>query len=567
MVSLPPKNKRIGDLMVENGVITSEDLRLALIEQKRSGLKLGQVLIRMKIINESNLLEFISKSINAPIVELRNIQLNHKLARILPESVAKRTLGIVLEEIDAGYLVGMADPNDLVAFDEIRQALKSNIKVAIVAESELLEILGGIYRRSENLSVLASELARESGESVVDLQEVVRTSLASDAPVSKILQSIFEDAVNSGASDIHIEPDENYLRIRLRIDGYLHEQLVNEKSIAIALTSKLKIMAGLNISERRLPQDGAFDLRIVNKKLSVRLSTLPSIHGEAVVMRLLDPSKAELDMAMLGMPQIIMDQFEEAIRRPYGMILVTGPTGSGKTTTLYSALQKLNHSSTKIITAEDPVEYRISRVQQVQVNAKIGLDFTTILRNIVRQDPDVVLIGEMRDQETVDIAIRAALTGHLVLSTLHTNNAPSSAIRLINMGAQGYVIGDILLGIMAQRLIRRVCTRCRIPHELDASELNWIKKNIKKEIGKAEFVTGRGCVFCHFTGYHGRIGCYEYLAIDQELANALRSNLTSEFIDKANQKAGYTPFWITAFEHACEGIVSLEEVVRITGAM
>ena len=445
---------RIGDLLVENQVITEDQLQRALKEQKKIGRKLGQTLIELSYIGEQDLLNFLAQQLNIPAVDLRHYDFDADIVRTLPETLARRFRAIVLENSADAYLVGMADPTDIFAYDELARHLDKQIKQAVVRESELIETFDLVYRRTEEISNLAEELGQELSDSDVDLQQLIDQEDVVDAPVVKLLQSIFDDAVQVNASDIHIEPDENVLRIRQRVDGLLHEQVMNEIRIASALVLRLKLMAGLDISEKRLPQDGRFNIRVKQTSIDVRLSTMPVQYGESVVMRLLDQSSGILDLEHLGMSTAMIEKFRRNIKHPHGLVLVTGPTGSGKTTTLYAALKELNTASKKIITAEDPVEYRLPRINQVQVNGKIGLHFPNVLRTALRQDPDVILVGEMRDQETVEIGLRAAMTGHMVLSTLHTNDAISTADRLMDMGAEGFLLASALRTIVAQRFVK-----------------------------------------------------------------------------------------------------------------
>ena len=368
-----------------------------------------------------------------------------------------------------------------------------------------------------------------------------------------------------GASDIHIEPDEKVLRIRMRVDGVLQEQVMNEKRVAPALVLRLKLMAGLDISEKRLPQDGRFNIRVKDKSIDARVSTLPVSFGEAVVMRLLDQSGGALNLEQIGMPADILQRFRRQIHHPHGLVLVTGPTGSGKTTTLYSALTELNQPEVKIITVEDPVEYRLPRISQVQVHTKIGLSFASVLRTALRQDPDIVLIGEMRDQETAEIGLRAAMTGHLVLSTLHTNDAIATANRLIDMGAEGYLVAAACRAIIAQRLVRRICGTCAQPYTPDAQEHAWLAATAGAEATSASYRRGTGCPHCNNTGYRGRIGVYELLELDEPMADALRRNDSSAFTKAANASPGYRPLVQCALDYARQGLTTLEEVFRIAG--
>ena len=426
---------RIGDLLIQDGVITEEQLQNALDQQKESGHRIGRVLVDLGYVDEEKFLTFLSQQLNIPFIDLRRYEFDVNLIHRLRESYARRYRAIVLADQGDSLLVGMADPMDIFASDELERILEKPVQTAVVRESELLDTLDLVYRRTEDIASFAEELVEELTEGQFDLEALSLNADDSEAPVVKLLQSIFEDAVQVRASDIHIEPDESVLRIRQRVDGVLHEQVMKERRIAPALVLRLKLLSGLDISEKRLPQDGRFSLLVKGRKIDVRLSTMPIENGESVVMRLLDQTDGATDLTEVGMPEDMLKVFRNLIHRPHGLILVTGPTGSGKTTTLYGALQELNEVGKKIITVEDPVEYRLHRVNQVQVNPKIDLSFARVLRSALRQDPDILLVGEIRDTETAEIALRAAMTGHLVLSTLHTNDAVSSAMRLVDMGA------------------------------------------------------------------------------------------------------------------------------------
>lgn len=564
-VAEPKKKIRIGDLLVQNEVITEEQLMTALREQKNSGRKLGRTLIDLGYVEEDNLLNFLSRQLDIPFVQLRHFQFRNELVKRLPEALARRFRSIVLAEQGGELLVGMTDPMDIFAYDELVRVLKQPVKQAVVRESELLNTLDLVYRRTDEIASLAEELEGELGEDAFDLADLSAESESAEAPVVKLLQTLFEDAVQARSSDIHIEPDESVVRIRQRVDGVLQEQVMKEKRVNSALVLRLKLMAGLNISEKRLPQDGRFNVRVKGRSIDVRVSTMPVQYGESVVMRLLDQSQGTLDLSGTGMPPKLLERFRHLIHRPHGMLLVTGPTGSGKTTTLYGALTELNQPEIKIITAEDPVEYRLPRITQVQVNPKIGLEFATVLRAGLRQDPDVILVGEMRDRETVEIGLRAAMTGHMVLSTLHTNDSISSAMRLIDMGAQPFLVASSLLGVVAQRLIRRVCENCKEDYAPTDQEHIWLASFNRDPLDiAAGFVRGRGCYQCSNTGYKGRVGVYEMLELDESMLDALRRQNVAEFTRAARRSKLYRPLGQCALDCALEGVTSLSEVARVT---
>ena len=553
---------RIGDLLIQEGFITDAQLGDALASQKTTGRKLGRTLIELGFIEEDEMLGLLSRQLNIPFIQLRNYDFQREVALRLPETYARRFRAVVLKEESGNLLVGMADPTDIFGFDELTRILQQPLSLVVVRESELLDSLDFLYRRTEEISSLAEELEDELGDDSEEIDFLEATG-AEDAPVVKLLRSIFEDAVQVKASDIHIEPDEKVLRIRQRVDGVLQEHVMNEKRIASALVLRLKLMSGLNISEKRLPQDGRFNITIKGRSIDVRISTLPAQHGESVVMRLLDQSDGAIDLDAVGMPAEILARFRRQIHRPHGLILVTGPTGSGKTTTLYGALQELNQAEKKIITVEDPVEYTLPRITQVQVHEKIGLDFGAVLRSTLRQDPDILLIGEIRDQQTAEIAVRASLTGHLVLSTLHTNDAITSAMRLIDVGLEGYLVASALRAVVAQRLVRRVCKSCTEPYAPSNQELIWLQA-LRPEAAALEFVRGRGCSHCNNTGYRGRIGIFEFLEINTVMADALRSADPLAFAQEARNLPGFKPLTQCALDYAAQGVTTVEEVLRIS---
>ncbi|OJF70108.1 MSHA biogenesis protein MshE [Alteromonas sp. V450] len=559
----PRLKMRLGDLLVHENIISSEQLDHALTDQRSSGRKLGDTLIALGFISEPQLLRFLAQQLNIPFLDIAQRQINAEQAQIIPETYARRYRAIVLEADENEVLLGMSDPTDLGGLDQLGPLVAPRtIELAIVQENQILEAFDAVYRRTQDIASFAEKLDEEyADEAEFELSALDDTT--SDATVVKLLHSIFEDAVQVRASDIHIEPDEKILRIRQRVDGVLQENTLNQVKIAAALVLRLKLMSGLDISEKRIPQDGRFNIKVKGHTLDVRVSTMPVANGEAVVMRLLDQSAGLLTLEQTGMPDAMAEKFRAAINRPHGMILVTGPTGSGKTTTLYGALSELNKPDLKIITAEDPIEYRLPRINQVQVNSKIGLDFAAILRTTLRQDPDIIMVGEMRDQETVEIGLRGALTGHLVLSTLHTNDSVTSAIRLIDMGAAPYLVATSLRGVLAQRLVRRICENCKEPKAPSAQENAWVNF-LNPALNNATFCKGRGCNSCNHTGYKGRIGVFEFLEMNEDMMNALRDNDTQGFVDATKANKDFVPLSHMALEYAAQGKTSLDEVFKVS---
>src|SRR5512142_1311558 len=530
-----PEKIRLGDLLVQQKLISLDQLQFALEQQKRSGRKLGRVLVDNAFVSEDQISEAVAKPLNLPYINLKYYNVNLEIVRRLPENQARRFRAVALEERNGVLLVGMADPTDLFAFDEIARILKRDIDVCVVTEGQLLETIDRVYRRTEEISGLAREVSEDLGDTYIDFGALSDTVGTEEAPVVKLLQTMFDDATQVRASDIHIEPQEGRLQIRFRIDGALHLQTETDAKIAPALALRLKLMSGLDISEKRLPQDGRFNMRVREQAIDVRISTMPTQYGESVVMRLLNQSGSFLTLDKLGMPADMLKRFREVIHRSNGMVLVTGPTGSGKTSTHDAAPAEINTIEQKIITVEDPVEYRLPGINQVQVNEKIELTFARVLRSALRQDPDVILVGEMRDPETAQIGMRAAMTGHLVFSTLHTRDAVSTVSRMVDMGVPGYMVATALNAVIAQRLVRRVCENCAQPATPAAGEAEWLQA---EGVGRNEWGTlmhGRGCSHCNGTGYHGRMGVYEMLEMSQDLVDAAAHEDDTSFMQVARQ--------------------------------
>ena len=560
----PKLKMRLGDLLVHEHIITNEQLMQALNSQKTSGRKLGDTLIELGYLSEQQLLGFLAQQLGVPFLDISQRRIPTEVAALLPEVHARRLRALIIEDNGDSVLIGMSDPADLGGLDQLEDMLAPrSIQLAVVMESQLYEAFDSLYRRTADIESFASQLEEEY-EKTSDF-ELNNNFLdeGGDATVGKLLQSVFEDAVQMRASDVHIEPDENLLRIRQRIDGVLQENVLKESKIAAAMVLRLKLMAGLDISEKRLPQDGRFNLQIKGHSIDVRMSTMPVQYGESVVMRLLDQSAGLLSLDETGMPADICARVRHQITRPHGMVLVTGPTGSGKTTTLYGALSELNQSTQKIITVEDPVEYRLPRINQVQINSKIDLSFSSVLRTALRQDPDIIMVGEMRDNETVEIGLRGALTGHLVLSTLHTNDAITSALRLIDMGAAGFLVGSSLRAVIAQRLVRRICDNCKEEHQPTSQEKLWLTHLAGEAADKASYKQGKGCQSCQYTGYKGRIGVFELLELNEPMMAALKRDDAEAFTEHAKAHPHFKPLALAAFEYASQGVTSVEEVLRL----
>ena len=555
---------RLGELLVKDKLISQEQLIFALDEQRRSGRRLSRRLVDNAFITDDQVSQMLGRQLGIPYINLKFYNINPEIVFRLSETQARRLRSLVLEERDGSLLVGMGDPTDLIAFDELRHILKCNIDVAVITEGLLLETIDRIYRRTKEISGLARELSEELGDTYVDFNAVGESVGLEEAPVVKLLQTVFNDATQVRASDIHIEPQEGCLQIRFRIDGLLHLQTEADSKIAPALVLRLKLMSGLDISEKRLPQDGRFNMRVREQAVDVRIATMPTQYGESVVMRLLNQGGNFLTLDKLGMPPDMLERFRSFIKRSSGMILVTGPTGSGKTTTLYAGLAEINTLEQKIITVEDPVEYRLPGINQVQVNEKIDLTFARVLRSALRQDPDVILVGEMRDPDTAQIGLRAVMTGHLVFSTLHTRDAASTLSRLMDMGVPKYQVASAVQVVLAQRLLRRVCESCSWPYEPTQQEIEWLGHEGMQPDQWGILRRGRGCTHCNNTGYRGRFGVYEMLEMTPPLVEAAAHQDSVQFTHLARVSLRGKTMLDHALESMKEGHTTVSEVIRIS---
>ena len=558
----------LGDLLVGQGLLTPERLIEALTEQKRSGRLLGRVLVENGFVTEEQIARTLASQLQVPYIDLRRYEVNNATVRALSEMQARRFRGLVLEDREDTYLVGMVDPFDLRAQDELSALLKRPVDVALITNEQLVQTIDRVFRKTELIGEFAKEVEREIDSDdqvqIVDLSALDDSVQAEDAPVVRLLQTVFDDAVQARASDIHIEPQEKKLVVRFRIDGVLHSQLEADPKIAGAVVVRLKLMAGLDIAEKRLPQDGRIAVRSGTRRLDVRMSTMPAQHGESVVMRILMREGELIDLEKTGMPAAVLASFERVLQAPHGIVLVTGPTGSGKTTTLYGALQRLNDPGVKILTCEDPVEYRIPGLIQVQINEKIDLGFARVLRSFLRQDPDILLVGEIRDQETAQIAVRAAMTGHLVLSTLHTNDAVSTPGRLLDMGVPGYMISSTVLAVLSQRLMRLICRYCIEPYSPRPDELEWVRHYYAGgEIAQAKFQRGKGCTRCNGVGYTGRTGVFEMVEMTAPLAAAIHGSDPREFERVAREQLGRNTVAHRALDLVLAGETTIAEAMQV----
>ncbi len=560
---------KIGRILVEQGLISQEQLQIALRECEQRGYrdKLIRILLEKRFISEEKLVNVLSKKLGVPIVNLKEYKIPKEILEILPLSMIKKYRAVPIEKNGNILIVAMEDPTDLNAIADIRFYTNYNIDIAITTPSGIDKIIEDLETGEGILEVDDINLNLEDIDYIDEDEDIDLSSIQEEsqkAPIIRFVNYIIAEAVRKEASDIHIEPYEKTLRIRFRIDGVLHEFFTPPLKLKNAIVSRIKIMSHLDIAERRIPQDGRIKLRLQNnKEIDIRVSTLPTIFGEKVVMRILDKSSLNLDLKTLGFEERELKVFREVIKKPYGMILVTGPTGSGKTTTLYSALSELNKPDVNISTAEDPVEYNIEGINQVNIREDIGLTFAAALRSFLRQDPDIILVGEIRDLETAEIAVKAALTGHLVLSTLHTNDASSTIVRLVDMGIEPFLVSTSLLLIVAQRLVRKICLNCKEEVKIEKKAL--ISMGVKEEeVDEFRVFRGKGCEECNGTGYKGRTALYEVLKVSQDIKELINKGGTAYQIQQVAIKEGMKTLREAGLLKVKEGITTLEEVGRAT---
>ncbi|MBK6421956.1 MAG: type IV-A pilus assembly ATPase PilB [Gemmatimonadetes bacterium] len=561
-------NDRLGDILIREGLITRDQLGAALAEQKSSGHRLGYVLVKLGLIQELEITKVLARQYRMPAVDLTRFEVDPKMLKLIPSDFALKHVVLPLKREGRTLTVAMADPTQTGVLDDLKFITRYDLFPVIAGEYTLRNLIEKHYESSdEQMQTLLKEM-ESLGDSDVEVVEEKEDEAASqaqinDAPVVKLINGLLTDAVKRGASDIHIEPFEHEIRVRYRIDGALQEVMKPPVKMKAALTSRIKILSQLNIAERRVPQDGRLKLKMGNRVIDFRVSTLPCIYGEKIVMRILDKGNLTLDLSKFGFEKKAEDDLMRNILNPYGMVLVTGPTGSGKTTTLYSALSRVNTIETNIMTAEDPVEYNLMGINQVLVRNEIGLTFAAALKAFLRQDPNIIMIGEIRDLETGGIAIKAALTGHLVLSTLHTNDAPSTITRMIDMGIEAFNVASAVNLVVAQRLVRRICKDCKAPHTYTDEELKALGDN-PAQYKDIPFMKGRGCDTCGGTGYKGRAGLYEVMALTPELRRLiLRGGSVAEIRDQAVAD-GMLTLRMDGMKKVERGVTSLEEVIKET---
>jgi len=562
--------EKLGELLVRNSVISTQQLGKALEEQKASGGRLGESLIKLGFIKEVDLVRFLSEQYGMPSVNLTEITITPEVIKIIPTDVAIKYQVIPVSLRDSTLIVAMVDPSNIFAIDDIKFLTGYRIEALIASESSMKQALDAHYGTTRGLDTLLEGMETEGIEYIGEEETVNISNLkeaSEDAPVIKLVNAILMDAIKKRASDIHIEPYEKSFRVRFRIDGTLYEMMKPPVKMKNAMISRLKIMARLDIAERRLPQDGRIKLKMAkDTEMDFRVSVLPTLFGEKVVLRLLDKSNLQLDMTKLGFMEQQLAHFREAIYRPFGIVLVTGPTGSGKTTTLYSALSELNKTTENISTAEDPVEFNLPGINQVQIHEEIGLTFAGALRSFLRQDPDIILVGEIRDFETAEIAIKAALTGHLVLSTLHTNDAPGTVNRLLNMGIEPFLVSSATNLILAQRLVRKICPECKEPVAI--SPESFAKLGVQKEeyeqYKELVFYKGKGCDTCNNTGYKGRLALYEVMPISEPIKELILQGASAIDIKREAIRQGLQTLRRSGISKLLDGVTSLEEVLKTT---
>ncbi len=561
---------KLGQLLVNKGTITEEQLILAIDAQKKDGGRIGSNLIKLGFLTEDDLVQFLSQQYGVPSISLATLEIDSSIIKFIPFDVAHKYQIFPISKNGASLKLAMADPSNVFAIDDVKFMTGYEVEPVVASESAIQEAITDYYEQSDGLKIFADAISDLDDDNVdfikeaeddIDISEL--KNAVEEAPVVKLVNLILSEAITKGASDIHIEPYEKEFRIRYRVDGVLYDAMQPPLRLKAALSSRLKIMSELDIAERRLPQDGRIKLKIRDKSVDLRVSTLPTLFGEKIVMRILDKSNLNLDLSKLGFEEKAMKDFEEAIRSPFGMVLVTGPTGSGKTTTLYSALSTINSIDVNIMTAEDPVEYNLMGINQVHVRDDIGLTFASALRSFLRQDPDIVMVGEIRDFETAEIAVKAALTGHLVLSTLHTNDAPSTISRLLNMGIEPFLVSASVVVILAQRLCRKICEECAEEENTPEAALLEIGFS-KDDINTFKCFKGKGCPACGESGYKGRIALYEVMPVSESIKELIIKGTTAADLKKAAIKLGMSTLRMSGLTKIREGTTSIEEVLRVT---
>lgn len=549
--------RRLGDLLLSVGMITKEQLNYALDQQKKTGGKLGETLVECGFLSELDIIQVLEFQLGIPHVDLDKFFIDPEIPQLISENLARRHILIPIEKKDEKLVLAMADPLNIFAIDDVNMVTNMEIEPVISTKEMILTLIDQYYGRQSAERAIEDFKKQYHVDNIENLDEEVLNQI-NNAPVVRLVNSLISQGVKSRASDIHIEPFEDIVRVRFRIDGELREIMKTAKSTHSAISTRIKIMSKMNIAEKRIPQDGRVEISIDGRDIDLRISTLPTVYGEKIVMRILDRSSFLINKGNLGFTDENLVRFEKIIKSPSGIILVTGPTGSGKTTTLYTVLRELNKINKNIITVEDPVEYRLDGINQTQVNAKAGFTFATGLRSILRQDPDIIMVGEIRDAETAHVAVRAAITGHLVISTLHTNDAPSTIARLLDMGIEPYLISDSLVGVVAQRLVRRICTNCKKEYLPSENEKNIL--GIHDEVTK--LYKGEGCMQCNHTGYRGRIAIHEVMAVNKGIKKLISQKSSIEELREKAISEGMKVLMENGKDLILKGITTYEEIMR-----
>ncbi|HET9724835.1 MAG TPA: ATPase, T2SS/T4P/T4SS family [Actinomycetota bacterium] len=561
MVTAKRKPKQLGQILLEQDLLTREQLDTALEEHRNTPKSLGRVLIDLGYIRERDLVRALAEQVGLEFVDLTDYRIDPVLTSLLPEALSRRYRALPIGERDGKLLVAMSDPANVYALDDIRTMTGRDVQPVVATANDVEQAIQKFSVMGDQVEALATEAAEVLEDESADLSGV--GAALEDAPLVKLVTAIMTQATADRASDVHIEPTEKDVRVRFRVDGVLHEVMHSPKSIQGGLISRLKVMADLNIAEKRVPQDGRVSMRVGGRSLDLRLATLPTVYGEKVVIRILDKSNALMQLAELGFQDEAFQRYERSFRRPYGAILVSGPTGSGKSTTLYATLNIVNQVDRHIVTVEDPVEYRLGGVNQIQVNPKAGLTFASALRSILRADPDIILIGEIRDRETAMIAVESALTGHLVLSSLHTNDAPSAITRLIEMEVETFLVASALDCVVAQRLARKLCEKCKAPYTPDRAELIEAGFHESQMDEIHELYHPVGCQYCSNTGYRGRTGLYEVMPMSEEIERLTVDRASSDAIRAVAIEQGMIELRADGLLKAAKGLTSIEEIARV----
>jgi type IV pilus assembly protein PilB len=554
------QRKRIGDILLETGIITPQQLTEALAQQRRTRERLGRVLVDQGVASEKQIAQALAAQLDLPLITLSSARLDPNAIKLIPEGLARKRRVLPLQLDGSHLVVAMADPLDVFALDDVGIAARRPVKPVIAVESEVMAAI----ERAYGMGAAAHAVLGEAGEEAAVPQAAAPAEDTEDAPVVRLVNLVLTQALKDRASDVHIEPTEDGVRVRYRVDGVLLTVMTVPKAVQAGVATRLKVLARLNIAERRVPQDGAFEMALDGRRIDFRVSTVPTIFGERIAVRLLDRMKGLLSLEQLGLDVQARRRYEGLIHQPYGIILVSGPTGSGKTTTLVSTLALLNSVDKNIITVEDPVEYQLPGVSHIQVNPRAGLTFATGLRSIVRQDPDIIMIGEIRDVETAGIAIHASLTGHLVLSTIHTNDAPSALTRLADMGIEPYLIASAVIGVASQRLVRLLCPQCKQPAPIPKDIVAWLQSTVKDPLPSPEFQRPVGCAQCRHTGYQGRTSIFEILVMTEPLRRRALARGSAAELQEIARAEGMLGMRADGMLKAMRGLTTVEEVLQVT---